>query len=230
MIEKENPMTPSTTPRCGAKTKHGPCRAFPIKGKARCKNHGGLTPGGIASPNYKHGRYSKVMPQRIGEIAYAAAHDPELLNLRPLIGVYEARIQMALSELDTSGGYERLARIRDVHKQFRDAWRAKDSAAIYAAIAELDKAVYAAGYDFDLWREIDTAAINLKKLMESERKRQIEMNALLPAALVSDFAANILMIVRDEVTDPSTWGRVQARVTDLIGSKQRIMQGVASEN
>ena len=52
--------------RCGAKTRSGsPCAKFPISGKRRCRNHGGLSTGPktaagrarIAAANYKHGGY-----------------------------------------------------------------------------------------------------------------------------------------------------------------------------
>ena len=51
---------------CGAKTRSGqPCSKFPIRGKNRCRLHGGLSTGPrtlegrarIAAANSKHGRY-----------------------------------------------------------------------------------------------------------------------------------------------------------------------------
>jgi glucans biosynthesis protein len=48
-------------PRCGAKTRKGtPCHAPAIRGKARCRMHGGNSPG---RPPI-HGRYSKVAVER----------------------------------------------------------------------------------------------------------------------------------------------------------------------
>lgn len=45
---------------CGAKTRSGvPCQNAPM-GNGRCRMHGGKSLSGIAHPNYKHGRYSKV--------------------------------------------------------------------------------------------------------------------------------------------------------------------------
>jgi hypothetical protein len=55
-------------PRCGAQTRlHGVCRKFPMKGKRRCKLHGGASTGPrtaagrarIAAAHLKHGRYTK---------------------------------------------------------------------------------------------------------------------------------------------------------------------------
>lgn len=49
--------------QCGAKTRSGtPCRKWTLHGRTRCRNHGGRTPFGIASPNLKHGWYSKYFP------------------------------------------------------------------------------------------------------------------------------------------------------------------------
>lgn len=53
---------------CGARTRGGaPCQAMPVKGKRRCRMHGGLsrgprTPEGLERSrrgNWKHGRYSR---------------------------------------------------------------------------------------------------------------------------------------------------------------------------
>jgi glucans biosynthesis protein len=47
--------------RCGAKTRKGtPCQAPAIRGKARCRMHGGKSPG---RPPI-HGRYSKATVER----------------------------------------------------------------------------------------------------------------------------------------------------------------------
>lgn len=45
--------------RCGARNRRGePCRKWTMQGRTRCKNHGGATYQGYASPHYKHGWYS----------------------------------------------------------------------------------------------------------------------------------------------------------------------------
>jgi hypothetical protein len=45
---------------CGAKTRGGrPCKNAGMYPSGRCRMHGGKSYRGIASPRYKHGRYSK---------------------------------------------------------------------------------------------------------------------------------------------------------------------------
>jgi hypothetical protein len=49
-------------PRCGARTRAGtPCRSPAIRGRKRCRLHGGLSPGaprGSQNGNYKNGEWT----------------------------------------------------------------------------------------------------------------------------------------------------------------------------
>jgi hypothetical protein len=50
-----------TAPRCGAKTRQGtPCQGPAIRGKRRCRKHGGTSPGAPRGNQHalKHGRYT----------------------------------------------------------------------------------------------------------------------------------------------------------------------------
>jgi hypothetical protein len=67
----DNPMHPSgepdclhTAPRCGARTRTGePCRAPAVRGRRRCRMHGGAqgsgAPKGERNGNYKHGHFTQ---------------------------------------------------------------------------------------------------------------------------------------------------------------------------
>src|SRR5271170_5409454 len=78
---------------CGAKNRQGkPCRARKIEGAKRCKNHGGLTPKGIDSPNFKHGRYSQNHPASIRERLAPVLSDPEFLSAADEIHMLTVRI------------------------------------------------------------------------------------------------------------------------------------------
>ena len=66
---------------CGAKTRSGePCSKFPIKGKRRCRLHGGLSSGPktaegrarIAQANLRHGKYVGWRAHREREKYYFA--------------------------------------------------------------------------------------------------------------------------------------------------------------
>ena len=63
MSHKRNTTAMRESPRCGAKTRNGtPCRAPAVKGKQRCRMHGGAKGSGAPRNNQnalKHGRYTR---------------------------------------------------------------------------------------------------------------------------------------------------------------------------
>lgn len=69
--------------QCQAKAKSSgnQCNRRAVTGKRVCTVHGGLTPGGIASPHFKTGRYSKYTPARLVESYDDYRTDPDLLSL-----------------------------------------------------------------------------------------------------------------------------------------------------
>lgn len=45
--------------KCGAKNRRGePCRKWTMKGRTRCRNHGGASRTGMMHPNFRHGWFS----------------------------------------------------------------------------------------------------------------------------------------------------------------------------
>ena len=69
-----NPMHAARflSPRCGAKTRRGtPCKAPAMRGRTRCRMHGGPSPGAPLGNRHawKHGRYSREAIERRREVA-----------------------------------------------------------------------------------------------------------------------------------------------------------------
>lgn len=68
--------------RCGAKTRTGAiCKSWPIRKSNRCRMHGGQSPGGIASPLYRTGRYSKYIPGNMAETYEEILREKDPLSL-----------------------------------------------------------------------------------------------------------------------------------------------------
>ena len=74
--------------RCGAKTRRGtPCLKAAIKGKKRCRNHGGRSTGvsGERNGNYKNGRSTK---QAIANRRASAARVRLLFRMVQALGMF----------------------------------------------------------------------------------------------------------------------------------------------
>lgn len=64
----------------------------------RCRIHGGASLGGIASPTFKTGRYSKVLPEALRYRYEVARDDEDLLSLRDEIALLDLRITELLGQ------------------------------------------------------------------------------------------------------------------------------------
>src|SRR3954468_19111321 len=91
-------MKNSSKPICGATNRAGnPCEKPPLKGKTRCKLHGGATPTARHTGPLKHGLYSAALT----EAEAAAFDDVQLGNVDQEIRMCKIWLGMAM-ELDSA--------------------------------------------------------------------------------------------------------------------------------
>lgn len=160
---------------CGAKTRSGtPCKKPPVPGRSRCHLHGGATPRGADHPNFKHGKYSKLLPDLLAARYDEAQADPQLLEQRAEIALLDVRLTELLGGINSGG---------------KDLW--KDASALYGVIAvafvagnatrmrdklsELNEVIQSGISSGNAWTEIYEVVEQRRKLVESERKREVEM-------------------------------------------------------
>src|SRR6187399_1656871 len=86
---------------CGAKTRQGDTCQRPGMPNGRCHLHGGKSLGGVASPSFTTGKYSKYLPTRMLDRYHEAAEDHELIALREDVALLDARIADMLQRVDT---------------------------------------------------------------------------------------------------------------------------------
>src|SRR5215204_1309703 len=90
---------PGTKQACGAKTRKGtPCQN-PAMQNGRCRMHGGASLKGTDLPQFRSGRYSKSIPDRLVGRFREALADEERHDLRDEIALAEAKIDDLLSEM-----------------------------------------------------------------------------------------------------------------------------------
>jgi hypothetical protein len=90
--------------QCQAHARDGAqCKRAAVPGKRVCASHGGKTPGGPASPHWKHGRWSKFLPTGLGTRAAAFLADPALLDLSADIAALDTHISTLMESLSADG-------------------------------------------------------------------------------------------------------------------------------
>lgn len=189
--------------QCQAKCKSTgeQCRRRAVNGKRVCTVHGGLTPSGVASANWKHGRYSKAIPTRLMERYQASESDPELLNLRSDIALVDARISELLGSVDVGESGRLWRDLGKLRKDFLVAQREKDQDAMASVLTELLNTVGRGAQDWERWQEIADFLERRRRLVESEQKRLVAMQQMVTAEQAMTLVTTLGLAVREIVLE-----------------------------
>jgi hypothetical protein len=215
-------MNDSQSPQCGARTRAGtPCARHPVPGATRCKLHGGLSPRGIASPTFKHGRHSRHLPTRLAARYQAAMTDPQLLELRSEVALMDARVDDLLSRIAAGNSADAWEAAQTAYADLLSASRSTDRLAATAALDALGAALNGRD-DAALWAEVSEVVDLRRRLVESERKQMIASEQFVAVAEIMSLMGAIVASVRAHVTD----SQARAAITRDIGRFVEINQEV----
>lgn len=222
------PTFPNGTARCTAwsRRRGRQCNQHPVKGKTKCRHHGGATPSGIASANYKNGRYVKAMPVRLLDNYHASMEDSELLNLRAEISLLDARLHELLGKVDTGESGATWRKLQGKMKEYDDhILKAKyadgpnrNEYLTRAAMAlnELRDLIENGLTDFAIWDEIKDQIRERRFLVESERKRLTDMQNMITGEQALALATALSIAVKTHVTDSDTLRKINSEFMGIL--------------
>ena len=204
--------------KCKAKAKRTGkrCNRWAMKGKEVCYVHGGPTPGGIASPHFKHGKYSKELPDRLIADYQKSINDPEILALTSEISLTDTRIMDLLTRVDTGESGSLWKHARSVFMDFRSANASADQDKMTIALTELNRVLNLGVEDYHSWDEVGKLLEQRRKLVESERKRRTDMDAMITAERQMLLVAGILGVIKENVTNRKILSALTVGIRALI--------------
>ncbi len=213
-------MTPSAGERrskrklCGAKTRAGrKCKGLAMR-NGRCRMHGGATPGGLASPHFIHGRYSKFFPGGVAERYETSRADPEMLSVAEEVAVIQTRICDLARRVATGESGELWRRTRE---EFELMKLAKDPEEATARLTQVDRLLYNGAADERIWGEL-IEMIEKKTLVAArEWKRQVDLRQVITADRAIMLITTIVEIVRKHVPNRRTLDKIQRDVGEALG-------------
>ena len=190
----------------------------------KCRLHGGLSRGGIASASFKTGRYSKYVPGRLLERYQQSVDDPELLNMRQDIALLDARLSDLLQRVDTGEAQKLWEEARKCRDEAMRYMNNEDYGGVVLALEKLDRAIGDGLADYDAWNEVQSLLDQRRKLVEAEQKRLVAMQQMITAEQAMTFATALLEAVRKNVTDRAAITAIQAEFIRLatVGSGAEI--------
>ena len=185
-------------PECG---EDRACKSKVGREGERCRHHGGRSLAGVASPSFKHGRYSKFLPERlIGRYGEARA-DPELLALRDEIALVDVRLTELLQRLETGETAGKWARLAATYGDLKAAQVERDVGGTAAALQKLGTIIEGEACEDVVWGDIIALLDQRRKLVESERKRLVEMQQMITVEQALALLARIQQVILDNVSD-----------------------------
>lgn len=206
---------------CGAQLRKKPgkfCQQYPLKGKKRCRIHGGKSLGGVAAGKYKHGRYSRYLPTDLRKQYEESKHDPELVSHQPDLRLMDVHLQNLLTQLDSTKNIELFLKARKAWAVYEAAEKAEDDLAAVGALATVGQC-FSEGIDSNsLWEEIQTTVDLRRKLCIAEARRIQASQTTMSSEQVMALIEFIVDVLRTSVN---------AHVSRLIASK--ILQKVTND-
>ena len=105
--------------KCTAKSKRSgqQCQKDAMQGRNVCSMHGGKSLRGVAASNFRHGRYSKALPEKLAAAYHRSMNDPALLNLRSELALIDARLYELAERFKAEEGPMSAGEIRDTWVQ-----------------------------------------------------------------------------------------------------------------
>jgi hypothetical protein len=186
----------------------------------RCRLHGGKTPGGIASPHWKHGRFSRYLPQGLRQDYERAASDPELGSLRSIIALLRCREFELLRAMQEPPAWDQAVEALDDLHAARESGDPAEQDAAFVALHELvgSGAGAQAGYD-GLWREVLRIIREIDRATAAELRRLAALGGVVTITDLMNVIQAFLIGIRERVDDQETLQDIQALWNRLVGAK-----------
>lgn len=203
---------------CGANLKKGgECKGKGME-NGRCRLHGGLTPKGMASPNFQTGRYSKYLPERLLQRYDEAQADAALIELRGEVSLMDVRLSELLERVDAGDAATWRTALGKAWDEYRRTEGTVDGVKARAAVEGL---IERGSSDSLAWAEIAGLVEQRRKLVESETKRLKDLQQMITAEKAMTLIASLAGIVKAHVTDRDTLAAISADLIRLAGTDAR---------
>lgn len=202
-----------------------PCKAYAMKGRAKCYYHGGKTPRGAASPHTTHGRYSKDLPNRLFSMLTEELQNPDLLTLTTDIALTDVRLRDLAGQL---GGRAASELIEEIYLLFEDldnivgAYNMKKGdpernlAALNRVLEKMREVLSESRDDVKTWNDITRTQDHRRKLIEVENKRITTAAQTLTMSELALVMKSIVDIITRNVLDESILSNISRELEELV--------------
>lgn len=179
------------------------CLQRPLKGRERCKHHGGMSLAGPAHPGFKTGIYSAAFagtPLEAGYLAFAT--DDELLSVRENIRLLNARSRQLVTRAAAANGESGVAwaRADAAVRMLGEAIRLGDAERATEATRELEAVVLRGAAAERDWQEERAISEVHRRLVETQHRLIERGKHVIPVDQAIQHSAQIAALAVPHIT------------------------------
>lgn len=197
------------------------CKRSATPGRDCCATHGSKSLAGVASPTFKHGRYSSVIPTHLTEQYEQARTDPDLLGIQEDIRLHDALLRGALDAMSRGEAGELWVKLKESWRDYQNVkkGRKKDEQAVSEdeALAMIGWLIQEGYQDYMARIEVRQMIQERARLVDAEGKRLERASQTLTTNQAMSLAQALLQAVLSHVSDRNTLARIQAEFMGLVG-------------
>lgn len=214
-------------PICG--TVRSYCKAYPMKGREKCRVHGGKALRGINHPQYKGVGYSKHLPTRLLEQFVLAVDNPNVLDGTEDIALLQTRLQDLLGRIENEnwgiGLWDNLLKsFNKFQKAKIDATNTGSTRAVRKMdqhLKEIEKVINRGSYEAKIWQEILSIQERMRRIRDTEMKRRKEAAEIITADQFRTFLGFIMNAITTRVSDEKERGALLNDIEGLFNTATR---------
>jgi hypothetical protein len=186
------------------------CRKAAMDGGDYCKTHGGnRIQIGPANPNWRHGRWSRLLPQRLQPTS------PSVLDHIAAIHVLDGRIEATLRAI-AEGGTGSGSDLRATYARMTTAMQTADSDGLRAALLDLRDLIEGAAAQQALLRELDALFVKRARLVDAERRIRLSAHDTMNRAEAAAHARALVDAVTRHIRDRAVLVAILRDIRPLI--------------
>lgn len=163
---------------------------------------------------FKHGRYSKCLPDRLLAKYEAKMNDPDILSLMDEIALIDAKLETVLEEYE--GSSRAWGRLTTLFADLRSGIHASDTEKIERCLDEMGTVIFTGRADSEQWSETMGLIGKRRELVESERRRAYDEHNAVTVDRLMVLIAVIVEIIRRNVKDKDVQRTIGEEIRRLI--------------
>jgi hypothetical protein len=199
------PGKPPPEKQCTARSRRTGqrCEAWRVKGSAVCYHHGGVTPRGTDAGAFRHGRYSKSIPDRLTATYQQSLADEQRHDLRDELAVSRAKADDILRGMEHGESDSLWLLLRDKAREMRRA-SARGEEGRAARLQEEILSLIESGDEALAWADLERWLGRIQRLSEADVRIAIAKQQWISAEQLMTMMALILAAIKRHVPDEHT--------------------------